>query len=431
MIIDYQYLRPQKAQWLREMYAEPFDLDKKLDIWRGINATILPLREEGRGPYRFGLGGVVDENGDAVALSAIETRVGAGYPFENSTYRDEKVVYCGYLINHWGHFLAESVSRLWFALESKEEVDKYVFYLQENEQREIKGNFREFLELIGIWDKTEFINTPTTYREVIVPQNAFLLMGYSSAQFREIFDTVAQRIQIQPDWKPLDKIFFTRSQFAKGNNLDFGVEVLDSFFRNNGYAILAPETISLSEMIYYIRNAQEIATISGTVHHNILFANNGQKITIMERLIVNIDYQVGINQLKDLDVTYVDANFNIGAVSMIGPFMMGYNHILQRYMEDHHMNPPDAVYTSEAYRNRCFKQYMRSYWDNYRYRWHMDSENAGYLLALYEAYKDSYPYFREYLDGDRPFLKEHYFQIHYWKQLIKRILRKIKVLPQG
>lgn len=159
MIIDYQYLRPQKAQWLREMYAEPFDLDKKLDIWRGINATILPLREEGRGPYRFGLGGVVDENGDAVALSAIETRVGAGYPFENSTYRDEKVVYCGYLINHWGHFLAESVSRLWFALESKEEVDKYVFYLQENEQREIKGNFREFLELIGIWDKTEFINT--------------------------------------------------------------------------------------------------------------------------------------------------------------------------------------------------------------------------------------------------------------------------------
>lgn len=390
MIIDYQYLRPQKAQWLREMYAEPFDLDKKLDIWRGINATILPLREEGRGPYRFGLGGVVDENGDAVALSAIETRVGAGYPFENSTYRDEKVVYCGYLINHWGHFLAESVSRLWFALESKEEVDKYVFYLQENEQREIKGNFREFLELIGIWDKTEFINTPTTYREVIVPQNAFLLMGYSSAQFREIFDTVAQRIQIQPDWKPLDKIFFTRSQFAKGNNLDFGVEVLDSFFRNNG-----------------------------------------QKITIMERLIVNIDYQVGINQLKDLDVTYVDANFNIGAVSMIGPFMMGYNHILQRYMEDHHMNPPDAVYTSEAYRNRCFKQYMRSYWDNYRYRWHMDSENAGYLLALYEAYKDSYPYFREYLDGDRPFLKEHYFQIHYWKQLIKRILRKIKVLPQG
>ena len=29
MIIDYQYLRPQKAQWLREMYAEPFDLDAR------------------------------------------------------------------------------------------------------------------------------------------------------------------------------------------------------------------------------------------------------------------------------------------------------------------------------------------------------------------------------------------------------------------
>lgn len=426
MNIDYQYLRPQKAAWLQSMYAEPFDQAKELHVWRGNNATILPLREENRGSYRFGIGGVVDENGQAVSLSAIESRMGAGYPFENPEYKDEKVVYCGYLINHWGHFLAEGVARLWYALVSKEPVDKYVFYLMENEQRQITGNFREFLELIGVWDKAEFINRPTTYREVIVPETAFLFMRYSSPQYHKIFDTVAERVQVMPDWRPLDKIFFTRSQFAKGNNLDFGVETLDSFFQNNGYTVLAPEKIPLSQLIYYIRNASEIATISGTVHHNILFARNGQKITIMERLIVNIDYQVSINQLKDLDVTYVDANFNICSVSMVGPFLVGYNHIMQRYIADHHMNPPDEVYTSEAYRNKCFKQYMRSYQDNYRYLWHMDSTGPDHFLALYEAYTDNYPYFREYLDGNKPFLREHYFQIHYWKQWIKRILRKNK-----
>jgi len=425
MNIDYQYLRPYKAAWLKSMYASDFEWKKELRVWRGKNATVLPLREEGRGSYRFGIGGVVDEAGQAVALSAIETRVGAGYPFEHAQYRDEKVVYCGYLINHWGHFLAEGVSRLWYALECEEPVDKYVFYLMENEERSIGGNFREFLQLAGVWEKVELVNQPTTYREVIVPESGFTLMQYASEPYRRIFDTVASRIQVRPEWKPLDKIFFTRSQFAKGNHLDFGVECLDSFFRNNGYHVLAPEKIPLSELIYYIRNASEIATISGTVHHNILFANNGQKITIMERLVVNIDYQVGINQIRDLDVTYVDANFNICGVSMVGPFFVGYNHILQRFAQDRHMNPPDAEYLCKSYRDRYFKLYMRSYQDNYRYRWHMDSDGPELLLALYEAYMDNYTlYFREFLDGERPFLKEHYFQIHYWKQWLKRALRR-------
>lgn len=422
MNIDYQYLRPQKAAWLRAMYADPFDMEKPLSVWRGRNATILPLRKENRGSYRFGIGGVVDEDGQAVALSAIEARMGAGYPFENPEYRDEKVVYCGYMINHWGHFLVEAVNRLWFALESDEPVDKYVFYLKDNEQREIKGNYREFLELIGVWDKCEFISHPTTYREVIVPESAFVFLRYSSPQYRRIFDTVAQRIRIDPQWKTYDKLFFTRSAFAKGNHSDFGVEMLDSFFRNNGYEVVAPEKLSLSQLIYMIRSAKEIATISGTVHHNILFGNQGQKITIMERLIVNIDYQVSVNQVRDLDVTYVDANFNLTAVSMAGPFCVGYNHILQRFQEDKKMNPPDPEFTTRQYRDACFKGYMRSYQDNYRYRWHMDSSGPELHLALYEAYQDNYQYFEEYLNGSRPFLPEHYFQIHYLKQWIKRLL---------
>lgn len=425
MNIDYQYLRPKKAEWLQAMYADPFNMNEPMEVWRGQNATILPLREENRGSYRFGIGGVVDEHGEAVPLSAIETRVGAGYPFENPEYKDEKVVYCGYLINHWGHFLVESVTRLWFPLESQEEVDHYVFYLDEGEQREIKGNFREFLELIGIWEKCVFINKPTTYREVIVPKNAFLFLHYSSDQYRKIFDTVASRIRIDPSWETPKKLFFTRSSFAKGNNYDFGVEMLDSFFRNNGYAVLAPEKMTLSQLIHCVRSAEEIATISGTVHHNILFGNKGQKITIMERLIVNIDYQVSINELMDLDVTYVDANFNMCSVSMVGPFCVGYNHILQRFQKDRNLNGPDEVFTTKAYRDQCFKAYMRSYQDNYRYRWHMDSTGPELHLALYEAYVDNYEYFSEYLDGSRPFLKEHYFQVHYWKQWLKRMLKKV------
>ena len=420
--IDYRYLRPKKAQWLERMYATPLEEKQSLSLWHGENATILPLRPVPNEGLLFGRGGVVDSGGQYVALSGIPTRIGNRYDFENPVYRDEKVVYCGYLVNHWGHFLVEAVTRLWYFLENDPTIDKYVFFLNENQEREIKGNYREFFRLLGIWDKLELITVPTTYQEVIVPEIAFQCMTFFSPKYLEVFDAVAENITIDPSWEKVDKLFLTRSSFAKGNNFDFGMECLDNYFQRNGFFILAPETVSLSQMIFYIRGASEVATLSGSVHHNMLFANNGQKLTIMERLIINVDYQVCINRMRQLDATPVDANFHLYSVDTVGPLMLGYNHILEQFTADRGLQPPDEPYRSKKYRDKCFKAYMASYQDNYRYRWHMEPWYPEICDSLYEAYQDNYPYFKEYLDGSRPFLKEHYFQVHYWKQFIKRLI---------
>ena len=144
--IDYRYLRPKKAEWLKRMYHTPFPERQTLSLWTGRNATVLPLRPIPNDGLLFGRGGVVDEQGQYVELSGIPTRIGKGYAFENAVYRDEKVVYCGYLVNHWGHFLVEAVTRLWYVNDPT--VDKYVFFLNENQEREIKGNYREFFQLL-------------------------------------------------------------------------------------------------------------------------------------------------------------------------------------------------------------------------------------------------------------------------------------------
>lgn len=423
--IDYQYLRPKKAEWLKKMYATPMPQKDSLSVWEGTNATILPLRETRDEGLLFGRGGVLDQNGDYVPLSGFDTRIWHGYPHKAPVYKDEKVVYCGYLVNHWGHFLVEAVNRLWYALQADPTIDKYVFFVDENEDRTIKGNYREFFQLLNIWDKLEIINVPTTYREIIVPELSFFCMRYCSQAYLDIFDTIVQNAPVDPAWTPMERIYFTRSNFAKGNNYDFGLDSLDSFFANNGFCLLAPETVTLSQMIYYIRNASEIATISGSVHHNMLFAREGTKLTIIERLIINDDHQVSINRVKQLDVTPIDANFHLYPVDTCGPFVVGCNQILERYFTDNQLNPPDEIYCSKKYRDDCFKQYMRSYQDNYRYRWFMAHWYAEICDSLYEAYEDNYPYFQEYLDGNEPCLPEHTFQFHYFKQFVKRLLKKL------
>lgn len=190
--LDYTYLRPKKAAWLKRMYDTPLAQRQDLQVWQGQNATILPLRETRGEGLLFGRGGVVDEQGAYVPLSGIPDRILYGYPFENPPFRDERVVYCGYLVNHWGHFLVEAVTRLWYVFQGDPTVDRYVFTLDEGDSRELVGNYAEFFRLLGIRDKLEILSAPTTYREVVVPEIGFQCMQFFSPQYLQIFDAISE-----------------------------------------------------------------------------------------------------------------------------------------------------------------------------------------------------------------------------------------------
>ena len=110
-MIEYSYLRPLKAEALRKLH-EP--LEKKNDLKAPVyqNAAILPLRRVPGDSLLFGRGGVVDENKEYVESSAIPRLVQFAYEAPDAGYCDKKVVYFGYLVKQWGHFLIEAVARL-------------------------------------------------------------------------------------------------------------------------------------------------------------------------------------------------------------------------------------------------------------------------------------------------------------------------------
>lgn len=421
--IDYRYLRPRKADALKRLHETSLQERTELSVWRGQNATVLPLRKLEGDALLFGCGGVVDSQGNYVELSGHQYRVWGDYAFENPEYRDEKVAFCGYLVNHWGHFLVESVARLWYVLEKDESIDKFVFFLEADTDREVAGNFREFLRLLNIWEKVEFVRTPTTYREVVVPELAFLMRDYYSPRFVDVYDAVANNITVDPGWKRYSKIFFSRGQWAQNRTFEFGFESVDDFFRRNGYEILYPEKIPLPEFIYYMRNAEVVATVSGSLPHNMLFAGNGQSLQIIERYVINNFYQANINVMRQLQVVYIDANMPVYSTSMAGPFIVGYNDNMERFAADHGYVPPSEKYTTPAFFRSCFVKYMRLYEDMYQYQWFMEGDHMESVDYIYEAYQAGLGYFGDYLTKKRPFLWHHYFEVHYWKQFIKRILR--------
>jgi len=425
---EHPYLRPLKAKALQAAYEESFLMREELDVWIGQNATILPLKRVPGDDNLFGRGGVVDQEGNYIPLSGLEGSVCNPYPFSNSEYKDEKVVYCGYLVNHWGHFLVDAVSRLWYFLENDNTIDKYVFFLDENEEREIKGNYKEFFVLLKIWDKLELINKPTTYREVVLPEIAYRYRKFYSPKYLKIFDTISNNAPEKSEWENPTKIYFSRSQLSKASENEFGQEVFDEFFEKNGYTILYPEKVPLTRMVHYIRNAEVVASLSGSLPHNMSFGRNNQNLVIIERYVLNNDFQTNINRMKNLNVTYIDANIPIYTVNMAGPFIMGCTPYLDAFASDHDMQLPNKTFYSSKFRKACFKKYMHAYQDMYRYQWYMEDWYTSRADYLWEAYKDGYAIYADYLNGSKPFLLIHHFQFHYWKQFLKRILKKLKIL---
>lgn len=419
--LDDRYLRPKKAAAMRRQHVVPYECLNSPALWQGKNATILPVRKTDPLGW-FGCGGVQDENGSCVDISAVECCVRPNPAPETGIFRDEKVVYCGYMIHHWGHFLVEGVARLWYFLENDASVDKYVFAVDEGEEPEIRGNYKEFFVLLGVWDKLEFINQPTTYREVIVPDLAFRRFGAYSPKYLDIFNAVAENVP--PCGDTPRKIYMSRSMLPKHKDVEFGFEALDDFFQKNGYTVVYPERVPLTQMIQYIRCADTVATVSGSLPQNMLFGKQGQKLTIVERCAIIDDWQPPVNRIKELQVTYIDANIPIYTVPMTGPFIMGYNDIARRYAADNHMVPPDARFCTKSYFRSCFVGYMKSYQDLYRYQWFIEEYLLPEMDYHLEAYQDGAAFYRDYLNGSRPFLWHHYFELHYWKQFIKRLLRK-------
>lgn len=423
--INYSYLRPKKAEKLKQWSDNELEFRERLGIWEGNNTTILPMR---RPAGEYGRGGVVDDQGRYVPESEVGKAVYQGYDFTNPEYRDEKVVYCGFLINHWGHFLLEGISRLWYYFENDLTIDKYVFFLDENEEREITGNYKELLQLLNIWDKLEIINCPTTFCHVIVPEPAYRCGRYYSVQFLNIFREAAKNVVPDPNWIKPDKIFLSRSKFQKGKSYEFGLEVLDNFYEKNGYTVVFPEKISLSQLIYYIRNTSVVASTSGTLPHHILFAEEGHKLVILERCVVNNDFQVDVNKMMNLDVTYIDAHVPIYSVQVGGPFIMGYTELLESYAKQNNMIPPDSKYCTKHYWKRCFVKYMRSYKYHYYHQWYVPDWYIQFAEELWEGYQAGEKYYGGYLTGHKIVGLSQCFDRYYWRHMVSWISKKIHCL---
>ena len=407
---------------MEKMLSSSLFEKKQLEYSTYENATVLPLKKTKGNHTKYGAGGVVSD-GKFVEISGIEVRYGGIYPYDNPEYKDYDAVYCGAYHDQWGHFLLESCSRLWFFLEDST-FRKYIFIVEENSDIKLEGNYREFFQLLGLEKQIEFVNRPTVYRSLVVPELGYSRRHYYSQQYKRIFEVAARNAELHiRDFEDLgDKVYLSRSQFKKARLTENGLDMLDDYFSRNGFQILFPEKTSLSEVIVRLRSSRLCAAESGSLPHNFLFCKEGQHVVIIERHASINEMQLDVDVIMNLCVTYIDAHFTIYPTNAgFGPYYLAFNSKFRDFSNQMGYSEPDKSFLTASYYKKNLVRFLKTYSRVNGYGWGVEDWQIPYMDAYYESYQETYKTLGPWISGANPLFLSDYLK--YPGKLVRKLKR--------
>ena len=232
----------------------------------------------------------------------------------------------------------ETLSRLWFYLKYNPNKYRVIF----NFDKRAKGKFKEFFELLNIpYNKETFIETPTQYKEIIIPEQSAVMYngGYWHRDYLIPYDYMASKVKAQK----YDKIYFTRRKLIDRNPV-WNEKPIEKIFKQNGFRVFAPEKLSLKKQIALMKGCKELATIVPSTPHNLLFAKNSTRLYCMNRCIHPNPVQHVIDEAKNIDVTYINIGLNPFPVQHgSGPWIVGVTEELKSFCLEKNFKFPKNI----------------------------------------------------------------------------------------
>lgn len=306
---DYMYAGKWTDEFLKLSSAD-YRTDRVPQITEVKNAVILPAAESPE--HGWGSGGAVDETGKLVEASRLGSIFGESYPFDRAKLNvlNENVYYIPVIPRHWGHFLIDILCRFWFLLDGNDLGYRIAYCTHDFGEEGLIGNYLEALELLGIAEsRLLHITTPTQVSAVLIPESSFGDgLPYSKEYLEVIKKIKAQVMCSNRKLLParLEKIYFTRTNFRRSRYTETGEKRIEKLFQKNGFTVLSPEKLTVREQIYYFSTCKEIASLSGTIAHQIMFSEPGNQYYNLNRCCLPNYAQFAVNQMSSAEIIYID-----------------------------------------------------------------------------------------------------------------------------
>lgn len=234
-------------------------------------------------------------------------------------------------------------------------------------------NFARLLEILDI-DPNQLlpITHPVKFKNVILPDESFFLApgnfknvtphsidgtdddfggndgSFFTREYVEIVDII-KNFALK-NFSPMNKKNF---YFIQGKN-QLGEERIANYFISKDYVAVHPERLPVEVQLNILANCENFASCIGSISHNIIFMNANANVTLIPRRAAfsNI-YQQALNQIHDLNISYVDSAFSLFSKGHQGP----YCYIVSEKLREHFGDEIGEKYTSEDF--ETFLSYVR------------------------------------------------------------------------
>lgn len=260
------------------------------------------------------------------------------YPYEKE---EDAVIYLGSFATCWGHYVTDCLSKLWVLntpiyKELIAQGVKVTFVSNYKSVETCPTVLTELYRLLSLTVNIVPIKHITRFKKIYIPDNSIFIENNSrrcTIEYRHIIDAITHNIPASKSTKN-DKIYLSRTKLLN-KNTEFGEIEIEKLFKSVGYTIIYPELLSLKEQISIYKKAKSFVATEGSIAHNAIFCADKTEVIIIRKAFYTNDYQYMINQIKNLNVTYIDAHLSVFVNTMpnLGPFYMYVNDNLIKFFK--------------------------------------------------------------------------------------------------
>ena len=260
-------------------------------------------------------------NGERIVVNNMPT-----YEKEKRTIEDG--YYAAFKNDHYGHFLLESLSRLYRARISP--TKNIIWLRMHHARKEFRPWQKEILKLLGLDDFNHIvIDEATRVKKLYLPDPGYIISNTFTDEHCNFLSVYNKKI------KKKKKLWLSRSRVDAGwvNEVE-----IEGILKNNGWEIFVPEEHSVQEQLDTILSAELVAGTEGSAFHALILADNPQcKVIIFSRRAsdavnggkINDNYTL-IASVKKLDQTvYYPNQIHLEGKGLKSKFLVNPKQVLQ------------------------------------------------------------------------------------------------------
>jgi hypothetical protein len=182
---------------------------------------------------------------------------------------EEEVVWGGLLAHHFGHFLTESVSRLWPVLPGGELAGMpVVFTVPPKQPHPLDSTaVHDWLDAFGV----QMVELPeqgaVRFNRMLVPETAWRLNTWIAPEVRDIHLHVRRGLDVPPS--PRHDLLWLSRQGLHHQRVPYD-EALLEWLLGKHITVIEPEKMPLAEQIAVLEGSRAVAGVVGSAFHALL-----------------------------------------------------------------------------------------------------------------------------------------------------------------